>query len=339
MTWLALDIGGANIKASDGLDWSISKPFDLWKHPGSLPFAVAAVLLEAPRADRLAVTMTGELADCFLTKAEGVSTILDAVVLAADRREVFIYQTNGVLVPPDEARGRPLLAAASNWHALARYAGRFAESDTALLLDVGSTTTDVVPLRRGEVDAQGRTDPERLASGELIYTGVVRSPLCALVQALPWQGRACGVAQELFATTLDAYLLLGDLPEDLDSNRTADGRPATKDHAWDRMARMICADRSLMTQAEAVAAARVVAQQQLVLLSHHLRQVGGRGATPPQTIILSGQGEFLGRRAVERVFPRSKIVSLSEALGPAASRSAPAYALACIAREFTVPRG
>lgn len=333
MNWLALDIGGANLKASNGLDWSLNRSFDLWKNPGGLSYALSSLLQEAPDGiERLAVTMTGELCDCFLTKAEGVCTIVDAVVGASEGREVRVYRTNGSFVGPDDAKARPLLTAASNWHALARYAGRFAPHGPALLLDLGSTTTDLIPLREGEVAAVGKTDPERLAAGELVYTGVVRSPICAMVQALPWQGRPCGLAQEVFATARDAHLLTGDLPEDADDLRTADGRPATKDHAWDRMARMVCADRSLFSMADAVVAARFVALQQTAHISHHLRQLGDRNGLPT-TVIVSGQGEFLARRAAERAFPKAKIVSLSAELGPLGSACAPAFALAVLARE------
>src|SRR5438552_12194660 len=98
-------------------------------------------------------------------------------------------------------------AAAANWLALAAYAGRFAPTGTALLVDVGSTTTDLVPLLGGAPVPCGNTDAERLLHRELVYTGVRRTPLCALLGETG--------AAELFATTLDAYLLLEELPEDV----------------------------------------------------------------------------------------------------------------------------
>jgi len=67
--------------------------------------------------------------------------------------------------------------AAANWLALATYAGRLAPRGPAVLLDVGSTTTDVIPLQDGTPVPRGRTDPERLESKELVYTGVRRTPL------------------------------------------------------------------------------------------------------------------------------------------------------------------
>src|SRR4051812_33200803 len=119
MSWLGLDIGGANLKAADGLGWAVARPFEVWKASELLADEIAALLAEAPACEQLAVTMTAELADCYLTKAAGVRAILDAVESAARGRRVAVYLTDGRLAPPDLAREHPVLAAASNWRALA----------------------------------------------------------------------------------------------------------------------------------------------------------------------------------------------------------------------------
>lgn len=332
---LALDIGGANIKAANGLGFALSEPLELWKHLGSLPFALASILQRSPPAERIVVTMTGELADCFSTKAEGVAHIVAAVMTAAGHREVWVYQTDGSFVPPDYARTHPVLTAASNWHALARFAGKLVPDEFSFLFDIGSTTTDIIPICDGIPVARGRTDPDRLLHGELVYSGVVRSPVAALCQALPWHGRPCPVAQEVFATTLDAYILLGDLPEDPNSNRTADGRPATKDHAWDRLARSICADRSMFSQVDALNAARTVAQCQFSLLMNALKQTVVRYKQPLAPVVVCGQGEFLARGVVAKVLPKTPILSITSQLGPEISQCATAHALAVLALEPT----
>jgi probable H4MPT-linked C1 transfer pathway protein len=333
MTFLALDIGGANLKVADGNGFALSEPFPLWQRPGELAAAVAAIVARSPSSAKLIVTMTGELADCFETKAEGVGHIVRAVKQAAGQRSVMIYLVNGSFVPPDEACRQPLLAAASNWHALARFAGRYCSTGTGLLIDIGSTTSDLIPLVDGAVAAQGRTDTERLASGELVYTGVVRNPVCGVVDALPWRGRQVPVAQEMFATTLDAYLLLGDLPENADDRLTADGRPATRAAARDRLARMICADRETFGDEDALAAAEAVARGQLSQLGIAARNVLRRLPGPPATIVVSGQGEFVARRLCERLQVSATIVSLTDELGKEVSQAAPAHALAVLAGE------
>ncbi|HEV3003800.1 MAG TPA: hydantoinase/oxoprolinase family protein [Pirellulales bacterium] len=333
MTILALDIGGANLKAADGSGFAATCFFPLWQRPRELAEALEALVAKAPAADGFAVTMTGELADCFVTKAEGVSHILAAVVKVAGRRDVRVYLTDGSLATPAAALERPLLAAASNWHALARFAARFVPQGAGMLLDIGSTTCDLVALVDGRPQPLGRTDPERLTSGELVYTGVVRSPVCAVATSIPWRGAQVPTAHELFATTCDAYLILGDLADEPNNTQTADGRPATKSAARDRLARTICADRELFSDDDAVAAATAIARAQLAKIAIAAQNVIRRMPLPPATIVACGQGEFLAARLLERMKLSARLVSLGNELGPDLSRVAAAHALAVIARE------
>ena len=95
--------------------------------PAQLADALRALVALVPRVDHIAATMTGELADCFSTKAEGVKFILNALAVAADGTHTRVYLTNGRLVSLQTAHASsrcwPLRA---NWHALANFAGRYA---------------------------------------------------------------------------------------------------------------------------------------------------------------------------------------------------------------------
>jgi probable H4MPT-linked C1 transfer pathway protein len=333
MNWLALDIGGANLKAANGHGFAISRPFPLWRQPKDLAAALQKLIADSPPCDRIAMTMTGELADCFRTKAEGVRFIVDAAATAAGTRPVEIYLTNGRLVTPEVATTVELLAAASNWHVLARFACRYLNGESGLLIDIGSTTTDIIPLVENKPAASGRTDTQRLLAGELIYTGVERTPVCAMADSIPYRGRLCPVARELFATMWDAYLLLDDLGEEPDSQNTADGRPATKAAAVDRLARMICADSVTYQLDDAVAAANFLSAIQRRQIETGLDQVLARMPSQPQVIVLSGQGEFLVRQLLDDKKITAPRVSLIDELGPILSRCAPAHALAVVAAE------
>ena len=175
---LGLDVGGANLKAAH-TNGAHSRPFARWKNPGGLADALRGLIAEMPSADLLAVTMTGELCDCFESKRQGVNAILDAVEAAAVGKPIRIWGADGRFSDLAAARTEPLTSASANWLALATFAGRYAPQGPAPLIDVGSTTTDIVPLLNGQPVPQGRTDPERLRSGELVYSGVRRTPLCA----------------------------------------------------------------------------------------------------------------------------------------------------------------
>lgn len=333
MNWLALDIGGANVKVANGLGFARSYTFHLWKDSALLAGKLRMILAESPAADHLAVTMTGELADCFASKAEGVEYILDAVTQAADHRHTRVYLVDGRLVSPQVAATAPHLAAASNWHVLARFAGRYAPEGPALLLDVGSTTCDVIPLQDGRPTASGRTDTQRLLAGELVYTGVERSPVCAVADVVPYRGQECPLAQEFFATTLDVYLVLGNLPEDSANLLTADGRGATRSAAIARLGRMVAADAAEFGEQDAIAMAEAVAQSQIQLVANGIRKVVASMGAPPQAALLSGHGDFLAIAALAAAGVPARQVRLGEELGQILARVGPAHALAVLARE------
>jgi len=334
MTWLALDIGGANIKVADGLGYAQSYSFAMWRESSQLAQHLRTAINAAPPSERLAVTMTGELADCFETKAEGVAFILKALQAGSDNRDTHVYLVDGRLVPTQVAIATPRLAAASNWHALARFCGRFASVATGLLIDIGSTTCDIVPLNSGKPNATGSTDTERLLAGELVYTGVERSPICAVVASVPYRGQSCPVAQEVFASMHDAYLVLEKFPDEPARTSTADGKPATRPFARARLARMIAADVEEFNDRDAVVLAQAAATAQVSRLAAAIRQVTRRSGKP-QTVVLSGHGEFLARDALVAAEIDVSIISLAKELQPGISRCAPAHALAVLAREIT----
>ena len=181
MRTVGLDIGGANLKASDGREQSVSSSFPLWRHPELLAAALRELLADFGAVERLAITMTGELADCYPTRADGVQQILTAAEQAAGAAQTLVWCTAGEFLTVPEAREFPRLVAAGNWHALATWAGRLTPEGEAILLDLGSTTLDIIPLECGLPMTAGRTDPERLQSGELLYVGIKRTPLIGLM--------------------------------------------------------------------------------------------------------------------------------------------------------------
>jgi probable H4MPT-linked C1 transfer pathway protein len=332
---VALDVGGANIKAADGLGWTHGEAFAVWRDWRRLAAAITAIL--RPRAPRRVVaTMTGEIADCYRSRAAGVEHIVGAVAEAAAAagcaEEVGIYLVDGRIVPPAEAVARPLEAAASNWHAIARLAASQAATDRCFLVDVGSTTTDIVPIAAGRPAPLACDDAGRMQSGELVYTGVERTPLPAIVRSLPHGGVRRPVSSERFAESRDAWLVLGALAEEPAACDTADGAAATREAARVRLARTLLVEPDSFSLDDAVAAADWCAEAQARLVARGFqRVVRGRGWRPT-SVVLSGHGGCLARRAIERLAWPVTVVSLPDSLGPAISRVAPAHALAVIAR-------
>jgi len=270
--------------------------------------------------------MTGELCDCFDSKADGVRHILRAVEEVSGPAAIRIWTTAGDFRSCADIVREPLLAAASNWVALATYVGRLAPHGAAILIDLGSTTCDIIPLVDGQPRASGRTDSARLASGELVYCGIRRTPLCALF--------GLAKAAEWFATTGDVYVVLADIAEEPQRTDTADGRPHTKAFAQARLARMECADGADWSWGRTLEFARQARDMQVRRLAEGVAQVAARLPMPISTLILAGAGEFLLPSVLDAAGLGSATrISLAETLGANLSIAACAYAVATLAAE------
>jgi probable H4MPT-linked C1 transfer pathway protein len=284
MTTLAVDIGGANTKAAWNDGTTLSRPFEVWRDREGL----VAVLRELGTADSVAITMTAELSDAFRTKREGVAFVLDAA------EEVFgdprILTTAGELVSVEAARRRPWDVAAANWVATALAVAD--EHPDALLIDVGSTTADVIPIAAGRIAASGRNDLERLLAGELVYTGAQRTNLAAIAPRVPVREGWCPVASELFAISGDVHLVLGHL--DAYDCATPDGRPATVELARERIARLVCSDVEQLGEAEIDAIAAFLHGEQVRQIEEAARKHDG-------LVVAAGSGAFLAREVADRL--------------------------------------
>jgi probable H4MPT-linked C1 transfer pathway protein len=333
---LGLDIGGANLKAADGGGWHHEQAFALWRRPEGLAAALRAlVVARGPR--RVVATMTGEIADCFATRTAGVTHIVSSLQQAAAGTPLHVYTVDETMearfVTPEEAVKRPMEVAAANWHALAHLAARHVPTDRCLLLDIGSTTCDLVPITDGVPVPFARHDAARLLSGELVYTGVERTPVPAITSSLPHRGCRRPVAAERFADSRDAWLLLGGLPEHGGPCDTADGGPATRDAARIRLARTLLLDPESFTAADAEAAARRIAARQARAIARGIATVSRWVGWRPTGVVISGHGEALAHQALEQAGLRTATVSLPEILGAGVARVAPAHAVALLARE------
>jgi len=335
MSIIGLDIGGANLKAAHIDGQCLSQSFPLWQHPEKLSNQFRELISQLPDANTLAITMTGELADCYPSKTEGVHSILDAVEEMKDGRSIHVWSTSGEFVDVEIAREYPLLVAAANWHALATWVGKMVPDGNALLVDIGTTTTDVIPLEDGYPVPLGRTDLERLQTGELEYTGSRRTTLCSLAHTVPLGRTRCLVSAELFATTQDVYIWLGDIPENENNSDTADGRPATKSHSRDRLCRLICADRNEVSDEDLTNICLFLKDVQQNRIKGSIDRVRNRMVGECDQVILSGSGSFLGEEILKNhpKFSQADTQSLASIFSPAAAEAACAVALTRLAEE------
>jgi (4-(4-[2-(gamma-L-glutamylamino)ethyl]phenoxymethyl)furan-2-yl)methanamine synthase len=290
------DLGGAHVKAAlvdgDKLREVVQVPCRLWQGLGELDHAVAEVLAKFGSVTRHGITMTGEMTDLFESRAAGVAALVTAMEAMLPGAELLFYAADDGMIGADAARIAPLDVASANWHATAAWTAR--RIGEGLLLDIGSTTTDIVPLRGGAARTKGRNDAERLVSGELVYTGVVRTPLMAMAERAPFGAEWVPLIAEHFATSADVYRLTGQLPESRDQHPASDGGAKTPEASARRLARMIgrdLADADLDAWREL---ARWFAERQTGRIAEACVRVLARESIAPDAPVISaGAGRFL----------------------------------------------
>jgi (4-(4-[2-(gamma-L-glutamylamino)ethyl]phenoxymethyl)furan-2-yl)methanamine synthase len=236
------DIGGVHLKAVRAENGRIVKAAQyaspLRSGTELLQEALTRARSDMGRGDRSVITMTGELADIFASRQDGVEQL--SLLAERELENVSIYAGPAGFVTGKEARRRANEIASANWHASSAVVAQ--RRKAALLIDVGSTTTDVVPIADGKVMSHGYTDAERLATGELVYTGLVRSFLMAIAPRAPLNGAWTSLINENFATMADVHRILGTLPAGVDLMPTADGREKSISASRVRLARMLGSD-------------------------------------------------------------------------------------------------
>lgn len=300
------DIGGAHVKAAQiEPDGRLRRTFQvacpLWRGMEHLHRALDRVIEQLDGAAGWhAVTMTGEMVDIFANRSQGVHAIIDAMVARFGDERVMIFAGSAGYLKPAQARHAAGRVASANWQATACWAS--AALHRGLLVDIGSTTTDLIPFSEGALLARGRTDRERLRHDELVYTGIVRTPLMALARRAPINGEWVGVISEHFATSADIYRILSRLPEGADQYPAADQGDKSPEASERRLARMLGMDAEQAHAAAWYAVARYFQECQIGLLMDACMRILSRHELGRDAqLVGAGVGRFLARALAERL--------------------------------------
>jgi (4-(4-[2-(gamma-L-glutamylamino)ethyl]phenoxymethyl)furan-2-yl)methanamine synthase len=339
---LGFDIGGANTKAAfvktqNGQIQSseiVAEYFPIWKESQKLSSVLYALKekLTPNQIDALALTMTAELSDAYQTKREGVKHIVGCVTEAFSKIPIYILNVCAELQSVEATINDPWSVAAANWAATGWLVAQTQKN--CVVVDVGSTSTSIIPIVEGKVAAGGKTDLAKLICGELVYTGSLRTNVAAIIQSVPIKEAMATVASELFALSGDVHIVLGHLsPEDY-SSETADGRGKTVAESQARLARVVCADIEMLSEQETHNIAQYIYEKQLQQIAQSLAKVYEKtklqvkGKVP---VVVTGLGrDFLARKAAERIGVDA-ILDLGELLDIDATLATPAFAVALMA--------
>ncbi len=316
---VGIDIGGANTKiaSADGNVTTFYLP--LWKGAD-----LESVLKRAKfdfKPDEVGIVLTGEMADRFMSKREGVLYIASAVKSVFD--SAYFFDVHGRFSRDIQD---PKLHAASNWVASALLIAR--DTRNCIFVDVGSTTCDIIPIKNGKLKAS-LTDFDRLKRGELIYSGVLRTNIAALIKQLNLDGDPCRISSELYAITADAHVILGTITESDYTCDTPDGRSHDMDSAYGRIARVVLCDIEELGRDRAYEIAKQAVTAQIDELSHDI--LAHSKYHKLKTVVAAGMGEFMIKHAAERL--GLSVELLSDTYGTRISRVFPAFAVAKLLQQ------
>ena len=342
---IGFDIGGANTKAAfattnngvvDSLEVA-SVYFPVWKYSEKLSTVLKRLRKKvsgSSNLDLVVLTITAELSDSFNTKRNGVDYIIMQAKNAFPDIRMLILDVDSRLRTVEEARAEPLKVAASNWAATGWLISHFKQN--CIVIDVGSTTTSIIPILNGTVVAEGKTDLEKLICGELVYTGSLRTNVAAIVNAVPVRGCFSRVSSELFAQSADVHLMLGNISESDYTVETADGKAKTRQAALARLARIVCADTEMLNDQEIVQMAQYVYEKQVENITSGFKQVCNRLQRKPKDVVtvVTGLGRnFLARKAALQA-DCVEVVDFGELVGNDVASVSTAFAVALLGASY-----
>ena len=341
MNVLGLDIGGANTKAAfiktkDGTvkeQRTYIEYFPIWKKgKEQLPKVLEKLkkgLTISTSLDGVGVTITAELSDAYMTKKEGIRHVLDSVTEVFGDVPTFVLDVEAKMLPVKDARREPLKVASANWAATGWMISRLIKN--CIVVDVGSTTTSIIPVINGKIAAEGRTDLEKLQNGELVYSGALRTNVAAIVNVIPVRGGVARVSSELFAQSGDVHLILNNIGEEDYTAETCDGRGKTRREAMARLARVVCADIDMLTEQDIRDMAEFVYDKQVEQIAGGLKQVYERIKLSLQeklVVVVTGLGRnFLAKKAAEKA-NFSEVIDMKELVSADAAVVSPSVGVA-----------
>lgn len=277
--------------------------------------------------DAVGISMTAELADSYQSKAEGVLDI-SARVMETFNIPVAFVGLNG-MKDYESVQKNPQELAAANWIATATLAAHMAPD--CIFIDTGSTTTDIIPIKNGTECAKGRTDLERLGTGELVYTGTLRTNVATLVDKVPLKDKWLRTASELFAVTADVHLVLGNITLEDYTSETPDGGDISLENSFLRLSRLVCGDMNLLSKDDVEKIARFIYQKQVAQVAEALKEVSVREHI--ELVIATGLGmNIIGSEAAK--FLGLEIRTMEEILSKEDCVVAPAVGTALLMEKF-----
>ncbi|MDZ4171564.1 MAG: hydantoinase/oxoprolinase family protein [Methanobacteriaceae archaeon] len=282
---------------------------------------------EINQIDAVAVSMTAELVDAYETKKDGVLDIVKRVQDTFDIPTAYVGLSG--MIDYSQVSSNPLQVAAANWIATSQIASIM--SSDCIMVDVGSTTTDIIPIKNGSECARGRSDLERLGTGELVYSGTLRTNVAALVDKVPYDDGWFRVSSELFAISADVHHVLDNITSEEYSCDTPDGSGKTKKDSMRRISRVLCGDLDILSSSDIEFICDYIYNQQALKISEAIIDVAERNSLTQ--VITTGLGmNIIASKAAK--IAEMDLIGMDEFLTPEECVVAPAVGTALMMGDY-----
>jgi len=300
MKIIGWDIGGAHIKAAK-IDFKkqtsrtkqIYSP--IWKNLNYLKKSIKLIKKKLGKTNYHAITMTAELSDIFPDRKNGVKHIVNLSSKILGEKNIFFYSKKNFLKKKTAIK-KTFELNSMNWHATASFISNFFPN--CILVDIGSTTTDIIPIKNKEIISKGTNDYQRLKSSELIYLGVLRTPIQAVEKKK-------NLINENFANLSDVYRVLNKIPRTVDLLPTLDNKTKNKHDSARRIARIFGKDYKKNHFLKWKRTACQIEDEHLKILKRVVNKIEKKNFLKKVPIIGAGIGEFL----VKRIYNKKKYFS------------------------------
>jgi probable H4MPT-linked C1 transfer pathway protein len=228
--------------------------------------------------------MTAELSDIFENRNKGTKKVINTLCKILPEKKTFFYSNKKHFFKKKEAMEKTNNINSMNWHATANFISNFYPN--CILVDVGSSTTDIIPIKKKCIIAKGNDDYKRLLHRELVYIGVIRTPINAIEKEKK-------LIYENFANLGDVYRILNKLPKKMDLVPSQDKKSKNKNDSARRIARIFGKDYKKNDFNKWKKVALQIEKKQKKILKENINKIKKRNFSNSVPIIGAGIGEFL----------------------------------------------
>ena len=236
--YLGIDIGGAHIKIvclniKKEVCYVGYKQCPLWKGIENLKREIKFInSLITNKNNKCCITMTGELCDIFKNRRSGAKEIIKVCKLINCRK---FYYTKLDEMFTSRPKFDEIIS--MNWHSIGKLSEKKVKN--AILIDFGSTTTDLICIKNGQMKYESSDDFGRINNSELLYTGFMRTPLFAITPYINYIKKRIKLIPENFSNTSDIYRIKKEIKKNFDIDNTLDNRSKTLESSMQRVSRSL----------------------------------------------------------------------------------------------------